>query len=149
MFVLRANSYSIMDGHFQQLTAITFKMKLGTFRTFNMQTGMLMRYLLHIHITLPKKQDKVYTFNVWIFWYLCLMCFLLYPYHLHHILSCQPFFVKLGSNNNIMSALYRGLIVTALVSAVLIFFVSKYFPSSNLMPLLTNGQKEKSLIFSR
>ncbi len=35
------------------------------------------------------------------------------------------FFVKLGSNNNIMSALYRGLIVTALVSAVLIFFVSK------------------------
>ncbi len=36
------------------------------------------------------------------------------------------FFVKLGSNNNIMSALYRGFIATAVISGILIFFASKF-----------------------
>ena len=36
------------------------------------------------------------------------------------------FFVKLGSNNNIMNALYKGFIATAIISAILIFFVSKH-----------------------
>jgi K(+)-stimulated pyrophosphate-energized sodium pump len=36
------------------------------------------------------------------------------------------FFVKIGKNNNIMHALYKGFIVTALISAVIIAFVTKY-----------------------
>src|SRR3954471_5600626 len=35
-----------------------------------------------------------------------------------------PFFVKLGSSNNIMGALYKGLAVTAAISAVLIFLAT-------------------------
>lgn len=35
------------------------------------------------------------------------------------------FFVKLGKSRNIMGALYKGFIVTAVVSAILIFFITK------------------------
>jgi len=37
------------------------------------------------------------------------------------------FFVKLGANNDIMQALYKGFIATALLSAVAIIFVTKIF----------------------
>lgn len=37
------------------------------------------------------------------------------------------FFVKLSKNNNIMGALYKGFITTAIVSAIFIFFVTKYW----------------------
>lgn len=37
------------------------------------------------------------------------------------------FFVKLGSSNNIMGALYKGFIATAVLSAVFIYFVTKYW----------------------
>jgi K(+)-stimulated pyrophosphate-energized sodium pump len=37
------------------------------------------------------------------------------------------FFVKLGKSNNIMAALYKGFIVAAVVSAGLIFFMTKYW----------------------
>ena len=36
------------------------------------------------------------------------------------------FFVRLGKSNNIMGALYKGFIVTAVLSAVLIFFVTRW-----------------------
>ena len=36
------------------------------------------------------------------------------------------FFVRLGKSNNIMGALYKGFIVTAVLSAVLIFFVTQW-----------------------
>ena len=36
------------------------------------------------------------------------------------------FFVRLGKSNNIMGALYKGFIVTAILSAVLIFFVTRW-----------------------
>ena len=36
------------------------------------------------------------------------------------------FFVRLGKSNNIMGALYKGFIVTAILSAVLIFFVTQW-----------------------
>ena len=36
------------------------------------------------------------------------------------------FFVRLGKSDSIMGALYKGFIATALISAVLIFFVSRY-----------------------
>ena len=36
------------------------------------------------------------------------------------------FFVRLGRSENIMGALYKGFIATALISALLIFFVTKY-----------------------
>ncbi len=35
------------------------------------------------------------------------------------------FFVKLGKSNNIMGALYKGFIVTALISAILIYFLTR------------------------
>lgn len=37
------------------------------------------------------------------------------------------FFVKLGKSNNIMGALYKGFITSALISALLIFVVSKFW----------------------
>ncbi len=37
------------------------------------------------------------------------------------------FFVKLGKGNNIMGALYKGFVVTAIISAVFIFLVTKYW----------------------
>jgi len=36
------------------------------------------------------------------------------------------YFVKLGKNNNIMAALYRGFAVSAILSAVLLYFVTDY-----------------------
>ena len=43
------------------------------------------------------------------------------------------FFVRLGRSENIMGALYKGFIATALISALLIFFVTKYlFGDSHL-----------------
>ena len=36
------------------------------------------------------------------------------------------YFVKLGKNNNIMAALYRGFAVTAILSAILLYFVTDY-----------------------
>lgn len=41
------------------------------------------------------------------------------------------FFVKLGKNNSIMGALYKGLTVALVVSAVFFFFASKYFFPDN------------------
>ncbi len=43
------------------------------------------------------------------------------------------FFVKLGSSNNIMAALYKGFVATAVISAILIFFVTKYTFSENYL----------------
>ncbi|MCE2516804.1 MAG: sodium/proton-translocating pyrophosphatase, partial [Alphaproteobacteria bacterium] len=44
------------------------------------------------------------------------------------------FFVRLGSSNNIMGALYKGFIATAVLSAIAIYFVTDYmFPGSDLM----------------
>lgn len=37
------------------------------------------------------------------------------------------FFVKIGKNNNIMGALYRGFVVTAVVSAAFIWILTKYW----------------------
>lgn len=37
------------------------------------------------------------------------------------------FFVKLGKSNNIMGALYKGFITTAVLAAVFIYFVTKYW----------------------
>jgi len=36
------------------------------------------------------------------------------------------YFVKLGKNNNIMAALYKGFAVTAILSAILLYFVTDY-----------------------
>ena len=41
------------------------------------------------------------------------------------------FFVKLGKNNNIMAALYRGFAVSAILSAVLLYFVTDYIVGLN------------------
>ena len=43
------------------------------------------------------------------------------------------FFVRLGSGANIMGALYKGLIVTALISAALVFGVTKYLFGDQFM----------------
>ena len=41
------------------------------------------------------------------------------------------YFVKLGKNNNIMAALYKGFAVTALLSAVFLYFVTDYVVGLN------------------
>ncbi len=43
------------------------------------------------------------------------------------------FFVRLGSGTNIMGALYKGLVVTALISAALVFGVTKYLFGDQFM----------------
>ena len=44
------------------------------------------------------------------------------------------FFVSLGRGSNIMVALYKGFIATAVVSAILIFFVTRYLFGEQAMP---------------
>ena len=44
------------------------------------------------------------------------------------------FFVSLGRGSNIMWALYKGFIATAVVSAILIFFVTRYLFGEQAMP---------------
>ena len=44
------------------------------------------------------------------------------------------FFVRLGGGESIMGALYKGFIATAVLSAVLIFFVSRYLLGDAAMP---------------
>ncbi len=41
------------------------------------------------------------------------------------------YFVKLGKNNNIMAALYRGFAVSAILSAILLYFVTDYIVGLN------------------
>ena len=41
------------------------------------------------------------------------------------------YFVRLGKNNNIMAALYRGFAVSAILSAVLLYFVTDYIVGLN------------------
>ncbi|MGK5595197.1 MAG: sodium-translocating pyrophosphatase [Parachlamydiaceae bacterium] len=56
---------------------------------------------------------------------------MLYPLHIGAVSIIASiigtFFVKLGKNNNIMGALYKGFIVTAIISAVFILIVTKYW----------------------
>ncbi len=49
------------------------------------------------------------------------------------------FFVKLGKNSSIMGALYKGLTVALVVSAVLFFFASKYFFPDNFVNIFMAG----------
>ena len=44
------------------------------------------------------------------------------------------FFVRLGSSGNIMGALYKGFVATAVVSAVLIWFVAQHLLGDNAVP---------------
>ena len=41
------------------------------------------------------------------------------------------YFVRLGKNNNIMAALYRGFAVSAILSAILLYFVTDYVVGLN------------------
>ncbi len=41
------------------------------------------------------------------------------------------YFVRLGKNNNIMAALYRGFAVSAILSAILLYFVTDYIVGLN------------------
>ena len=45
------------------------------------------------------------------------------------------FLVRLGASNNIMGALYKGLIATAVIAAVLIFFVTRLLFGADGLPL--------------
>ncbi|MCY3840182.1 MAG: sodium-translocating pyrophosphatase [Gammaproteobacteria bacterium] len=47
------------------------------------------------------------------------------------------FFVRLGKSESIMGALYKGFIATALISAVLIFFVSRYLFGDDYLDYFT------------
>ncbi len=48
------------------------------------------------------------------------------------------YFVKLGSSNNIMGALYKGLVATGIISAVAIFFVTKKLLGFDTTYILNN-----------
>lgn len=48
------------------------------------------------------------------------------------------FFVKLGKSQNIMAALYKGFIATAILSAIAAFFITKYWLGFNV-PFTVNG----------
>jgi K(+)-stimulated pyrophosphate-energized sodium pump len=50
------------------------------------------------------------------------------------------YFVRLGSNNKIMQALYKGLIATSIISAVLIYFVTKWMFGTNEMFIIGNNE---------
>jgi K(+)-stimulated pyrophosphate-energized sodium pump len=49
------------------------------------------------------------------------------------------FFVKLGKNNNIMGALYKGFIVTAVLSAIAMYFSMQWAVGGDMMKVYTAG----------
>ncbi|MGE0212513.1 MAG: sodium-translocating pyrophosphatase [Parvibaculaceae bacterium] len=58
------------------------------------------------------------------------------------------FFVKLGSNNSIMGALYKGFIVTAVLSLIVLYPVTSYVWGSMDTPLLGEGSFTGNALFA-
>ncbi|MEM6680810.1 MAG: sodium-translocating pyrophosphatase [Pseudomonadota bacterium] len=56
------------------------------------------------------------------------------------------YFVKLGSNNSIMGALYKGFLVTAVLSVPLIFFSTSYVTDLNVPMILEFGGEERTIV---
>lgn len=62
------------------------------------------------------------------------------------VIGC--FFVRLGSNNNIMGALYKGFIASAVFSAILIYaYISESIGLQNIIPLAGREITGMSLIY--